>query len=943
MSPPALALVEGEAGVGKTRLIGEVLGSPALARNRRLVGGCQSAQDPFPLGPVVEALRGLDRELHGVSFNPVVGALRRLLPELASQLPPLPGRSGDTGLERHRIFRALHEIFLVLGPTVLILEDLQRADPDTVELIGFVLRNPPPRLALILTYRREELEPGAAILALAARVSAHAARQMVRLSPLDREEARDMTSAILAPQEPSNQLVDELHAWTAGVPFALQEVLQLLRERGQLVLREGRWNRDQLSPPGVPPALAAALRHRLAGLGADAVLIAETAAVLSTPAAEGLIGRVAGLSRSRARAGLCRVLASGILHERQEGLFALRDPLARESVYVAIPTPRRRALHLRAARRLSADREPFAQAQAAHHFRKAGEVRLWLRGAEHAAEAASSIGDDRAATQLLEEALSTADVPLTERARMAIKLGSTALFGRVPERAIGILQEIVGEASLRSETRGELRFCLARLLYQVGDSSGGYREMVRAAGELSRRPALAAYAMANLAARWPTEGGADEDRAWLDRAVAAERRQNDPVVSTQVLAARAVVLLEAGDPTGWRAVQDIPWSGRSTGQAVELVCACKFLAATATLLGYYARAEILLERANRIRQEVSNERFGIGLATVELDLRWRTGRWEGLEARARQLMDASIEAPIMSARSELILGSLLLSRGEVGQAERMLEAVMSALRNTRPGSSLMSAVGGLIRIHLAREDTRTAHTVALFGLQTIRTNGIWTLSQAVAPAIVEALVADRAHAEVDEVITELTQGLQGRAAPAGHAAVAVCRGLLAEAEGRPRAAARWFAQAESAWSSLPDRYEAALARERRGRCLLASQDSAGGDCLFDALQDFEVLGASWDSARTRALLRTHSVRLPYPWRGGRRSYGSELSPREREVAKLAGIGRTSPEIAQALFISPRTVESHIASAMRKLGVASRRELDLGSGQNSVTDTDANLV
>lgn len=921
-----MALVEGEAGVGKTRLVGEVLVLSALSRRRRLLGCCHSGRDSLPLAPLVEALRGLDGEVPGLSLNPVVGALRPLLPELASLLPPLPEPVSDHRVERHRLFRALQEFLLALGPTALVIEDLHWADPDTVELLEFLVRDPVPGLALILTFRREDLKPRAPILALATRASDDVCRQTISLSPLDRREVRDLARSILAEGEVSKQLVEELHEWTAGIPFALEEVIQLLRDREQLVLREGRWDRHDFDSLGVPTALGDALRHRLALLSADAQLMAEAAAVLGAAVAEGLIGKVAGLSRSRAREGLSTALASGIVQEAEEGLFALRHALARQAVYEAIPTPKRRALHLRAARVLGARREPGSQAQAADHFRKAGEVRLWLRYAEQAADEASSVGDDRRAAGLLAEALSTPKLSVSARARMAAKLGSAALFGRVPAPAIEILKEVVEEESLRPGIRGELRFCLARLLYQVGDSTGGYREMVHSAAELTRRPALAARATANLAAAWPTEGGADEDRAWLDRALVMQRRQNDPVITTQVLASRAVVLLEAGDPAGWHAVEDIPWSSPLTEQALELVRACKYLAATATLLGHYTRAETFLERAHRLRKDLGTERFGVGLATVESELHWRTGRWGGLEARARQLVEASSEAPIMSARSELVLGWLLLSRGELGEAEHILADALNASRNARPGSSLMAATAGLIRIHLAREDVRAAHSVALLGLETIRTNGIWALSHAVAPVIVEALLACRAYAEARNVATEFTRGLRGRDAPAGRAALAFSRGLLADADGRSEAGVRWYAQADRAWSRLPCPYEAARARERRGVSLLAEEDSAGGGCLFDALDEFEGLGATWDSARTRALLRAHSVPLPYPWRGGRRSYRWELSPREREVARLAARGCTSPEIAQALVVSPRTVESHVASAMRKLGVASRREL-----------------
>ncbi len=925
LNPPSVVFLEGEAGVGKTRLVEEVLSSSGYPSGRRLLGSCHCAQDPFPLGPVVEALGGVGANLRSDSLGPVAGALRFLLPELASKLPPASEPSGSAAIERHRLFRAIHDLLGALGPSVLVLEDLHWADSGTVELLRFLLARPPANVSLILTFRREQLEPCAPALAFAARVPREVRRETVSLPPLAREEVHDLARAILAGGEVSEQLTRDLHAWTGGSPLAVQEVIKRLVDREELRFDQGRWNSVRGGSLGVPPVLRDALLQRLASLEDPAQRMAEAAAVLAHPAPEELIRATAGLSPSRASQGLCKALGSRVVQERGEGLFALQPPLARQAVYEAIPTPERRAFHLRAARSLEASRGPRRLAEISYHFKQAGKPRLWLHYAEQAAEAASAIGDDRSAVELLEEAFHADDLGLAARVRLATKLGGAALFARVPHRAIPIVSGTLEEEALQPGLRGELRFSLARLLYQTGDSASGYREMVRSTTELRRRPGLAAWAMANLAATWPKEGGAGEDRDWLGRALEAAGNQDDPAVETHVLASRAIVLLNAGDPDGWRAVEEIPWEAGSAKQAMELVRACKYLAGVATLLGHYGRAEAFLDTADRIRLELGNERFGVGLATVESELHWHTGRWDGLEARTRRLVEASGKARVMSGRSELIMGWLLLTRGELEEAKDTLEPVVEALRSART-ESLIAAAAGLVRIHLTREDASAAGDVAALGLQVVREKGIWTPAYAVAPAFVEAFLACGKAAEAHELVKGVARSLRGRDAPAGRAGLAACRGLLAEADGRCGIAGRWFARAERSWSRLPNPYGAARARERRGRCMLAQGDSRGGDCLLGALRDFEGLGASWDSARTRALLRTHGVALPYPLRGGRRRYASRLSPREQEVAQLAGLGRTNREIAERLVISRRTVESHVAAAMRKLGVGCRSEL-----------------
>lgn len=684
-NPPSVVFLEGEAGAGKTSLLEELLASSGLAPGRSLVGSCHPAQDPFPLGPLVEALRGLGPNVPYDSLGPVAGALRPFLPELAPNLPPAPEPSDSPAVERHRLFRGIHDLLAALGPSVLALEDLHWADSRTVELLQFLLARPPANVSLILTFRPEQ--PGARepVLALAARIPREVSREIVALPPLSREEVGEFAGVMLARGKRvfSEQIVRDLHEWTGGNPLAVKEVTQHLLDRSHFFLEEGCWRSPTDRPLEVPPVFRDSLLQRFALLEAPARLIGEAASVLVTPASEGVMAGVAGLSPSHARRGLSEALATRFIRVAGEGLFVLAPPLARQAVYEAIPTPERRVLHLRAAKALEVGREPLPLGEIADHFKRAGKPRLWLRYAEQAAEAASSLGDDLSAVDLLEEAFYSPYVSFAAKARLAVKLGAVALFARLPYRGIRILKEALEEEALQPGVRGEVRFSLARLLYQTGDSAAGYREMVRSADELRRRPGPAAWVMANLAATWPTEGGADEDRLWLGRALEAAASQDDPVVETHVLASRAVVLMQAGDPAGWRAVEEIPWDAGSTDQAVELVRAHKYLARIMTLLGHYKRAEASLERADRIRSELGNERFGVGLATTQVELDWHIGRWNGLEERARGLIEASGEARVMSGRNELITGWLLLSRGQLEEAERILMPVLEALRSSR--------------------------------------------------------------------------------------------------------------------------------------------------------------------------------------------------------------------------------------------------------------------
>jgi DNA-binding CsgD family transcriptional regulator len=178
------------------------------------------------------------------------------------------------------------------------------------------------------------------------------------------------------------------------------------------------------------------------------------------------------------------------------------------------------------------------------------------------------------------------------------------------------------------------------------------------------------------------------------------------------------------------------------------------------------------------------------------------------------------------------------------------------------------------------------------------------------------------------MVDEFAAGIENRQTPAAVAALTWCRALLAEANGQSTEAAECFRRARARYQALPRPYEAALAGEASGRCALAGspENTAGVSELAGAGDELEALGATWDVARVRAALRAHTSVERRP--RGRPSYGDQLSPREQEVAELAGAGLSNREIAATLHLSPRTVEQHVARAIKKLGAFSRRDLAL---------------
>lgn len=298
------------------------------------------------------------------------------------------------------------------------------------------------------------------------------------------------------------------------------------------------------------------------------------------------------------------------------------------------------------------------------------------------------------------------------------------------------------------------------------------------------------------------------------------------------------------------------------------------------------------------------------------------GNWDGLDERIRVLLDEGEDRLPHHADLEAVLGLLQLARGEVRVGAQSLEHLSA--EELCDITIVPWVSGGLARIKLAKNKPEEALAAATRALDIVEQQGVWTWATDVAPVAVEALLAVRRRAEATGFVDRFAGGLAGRDAPAPSAALRVCRGLVAEAEGDVEHAARQYAAAERRWRALPRPYEAARAREYRGRSLLAGHADEGQRLLIAAMDRYRELGASWDAGRVRATLRRSGL-IP-PHRAGRKGYGSELSPREHEVVQLASDGMSNREIALSLTVSRSTVEHHMRSAMRKLGATSRYEL-----------------
>lgn len=931
LRPPSVAVIEGQAGVGKTRLVSALAEHPALEGVGVLIGRCPRLREPFVLGPMVDALKGIRALPAGAVLSPVSAALRPLLPELGHLLPELAAGTGSIAIDRHRLFRSVRELLEVLGPTLLIVEDLQWADEATSEMLGFLAEDPPSGLVVVVTCRTDGAAGPALNQGLGSRRSGRAATARVDLAPLPVEHVRTMVEAILD-HAISAERAAQVHERTAGLPFAVEEVVRLGRDRG-VFDSDLKTCFDSLDELGVPSAVRDSVLGQLAALGADARRVVAAAAVLEVPSDDETLAQVSGLAPRRAGTALCEALRAAVLveidDEPDSGLYGFRHPLATQAVYEWVPGPERKELHLRAADTLLRF-QPRPLSRLAHHCRGAGRTQQWISYAEAAADLARERGDPTSAVPLLSEVLRAGPVTGAIRLRLALKLGRLAvLSGESGKReAIAVLRELI-DSGLSGKAGVDVRIVLGELLTWSGDAVAGYDELVRCLHDLDGRPAVAAHVMAGLAGAPHLALTVGERLDWLDAASTLVARTGDEVLALEVRGARAALLVQVGDRDGWTEVLRLPTEATAPSEQSRLVIAWTALALACAYLGHYRRSQSYLERADRWQGLFP--RLDRLRQSVELILRWSVGDWQGLEDEARAHAFANLDRPAASVPARYIVGSLALCRGDLAEAEQSLTECADRAEQAGLARSLAISSADLVRIALARGCPEDARRRATDAVAATTATGVWVRSGELVEAAVEASIACGKQKEARALVRTFASGLRRRDAPLARASLQTCRALLAEVDSDHEVAAQAFAAAERRWAALPRPHDAARVAARRGRCLLTGGCNEGGRVLLDARERFDRLGSVLDVAEASRVLAHFGVDVgPGPGRRGRRGAGPELTFRQAQVVELAGRGLTSAAIAEILQLSPRTVEDHVAASLRKLGVRSKRGLIMAS-------------
>lgn len=922
-------LLSADPGIGKTRLTAEL-----LARNRKRTIGLSARA--YALGRMASFglwAEALDRHLRDLPAEQVSSLCGGFLEDLAGLLRGVAAVHGSTPnheVPRFRLFEALAVLVKNLAataPLIITLDDLHHADGSSWEALNYLAHNlPEARVLVVGAARPAELSDQAIGIEVILGLEQEGMLRRLALKPLPPEGVGEIAELVLRRQAPRS-LVVWLTERSQGNPlFALSLLLALVDEGADLSAPSLRQ---------VPEALGEQVTSRMKTLDDPAVAALEMLAVLGRPADPASLARLSGQPFERLGEILRGLVRTRLVTEEEQGRelsYGIVHPLVQEAIYQGIGGARRRALHRLAARALLASGRA---AEAAPHFSRSADA-----------------GDEEA-IGALRDALRQAERGEAYEEALTILGALAQLLPGGDQRWLDVLEALSSQAECVVDDRAEIH-------------AGQGIEVMRALDsvlEASSSPRLRAIVKLRLATflGWGRgEAGTAEADRLLEQAVELFDLAGDRQGS---LLATYTFACTCGIRRDWQGMVqraiDVAATARSEGVPVAEAQASLAVGLSCQVAGMFAEAESALQRAVALGHE-THDTYLLTLSLAELAVTL------GGEGRIQESFPLLQEAKSLypEGRERLLVPmweSLLYWLA--GDFPSALAGAEETLATNAAGVGKVQAFGLSFGALAAAESNMLteAHRYAAVARAAYR-DGDW-MGMKTFSLWADAVLAWRAgrHAEAlgSRVSTTLRRAksiwaafllvdLAEMAAESGNADIAAEAGLALDmtaqrvdrdlyraladlglasaalAVGSDDDAARRATQAASMFAQLGYRAFEGRALHVLGRALtVANNKERALEVLERAVETFEACGAAWRVRRSREVL----WRFGSPGRKAAGALGpTSLSKREREVARLAVQGLTARQIGEQLFISQRTVETHLTRVYAKLGVESKLDL-----------------
>jgi DNA-binding CsgD family transcriptional regulator len=950
----ATALIAGEAGIGKTRLIDELAQRAAALDAIVLGGGCIDLdEEVLPYAPFAELLSALVRS-RGVAevlelAGPASEELIRLAPALSigtsrgAAGPPAPPYSWARTGPLYQALLTLFENLARRRAVLVAVEDLHWADRSTLDLLALLARHLRGRILLLLTFRTEETAPEPGLRHFAAELE-RAGAQRIALGPLGREDQARQLSGILG-VPPSPALLERIYRRAEGNPFFAEELVAL--------------NTGDDLPPTVRDLLLA----RLEELPPSTLHVLRAAAAVGRRVTHRLLAAVTGLADAPLDDALRPAVGAHVLVASPAGggTYRFRHALLREAVVASLLPAEAVRLHRRIAETLTADHTIAGDiggrcaGRLARHWHAAGDPAQALRAScDAGAQAAEALAFNEALAHYeraiaLLDVVPDADRHLPEqRYQLLWSAAEAAHLSAQPHRAAELIRAAIAVVDqTHPHHPAYLHERLGRYLWMSADGEGALQAYERAMAldtdDVScwRAAIISGYAQILMLA-----GRNAESQPWCEEAIAlAQQVDNARATEGHARNNLGVNLASLGDVDA--GIEQLALARRIAEEEFEdvddIARAIVNLHAVLFDAGRYDRAaQVAVDGIDVVDRLGLQRRKGVWCrcdAAETLATIGRVGEAAALVAEARSFGPEGVDL----VRVDLVEGLGLLRAGTAAQALPALRSAYAGAQRLVDTWLLGALFGSLVEAVAWTGDVDEALALATEALGRMGDEHdpyAVQIHAAATFAAAQASAAGSAGGQVaDEWVTRARVAVAGPVLPQ-----APLLALLATAEAeRSRAvgdndAGAWSAAAV-AWTDLGDRHRAAYARWREAESALAAGDrGAATQALRTAQQLAGEAGAQGLLTQIATLARRSRLRLHDTEAGRDAAAGPyRLTGREREVLTLLVEGRTDRQIGQQLFISHRTAERHVANILAKFGAATRSEVVAVAHRSGLVD------
>jgi DNA-binding CsgD family transcriptional regulator len=936
LGEPAVVIVGGEAGVGKTRLVAEAATRARDAGTRVLTGSCiELGGAGLPLSPLVDVLRSLMRVMQRDELDPLLGPaqdeLARLLPELSpDRLVSLTLVSEEGSARLLELVFGMIQRLAADQPLMLVIEDLHWADRSTLDLVSLLVRAlRGVRVLLVVTFRSDELHRDHPLRPLVSGWERVRSVRRLELQRFSREETAGQLEAILG-TPPERSLLELLYERSEGNAFLIEEILGALQEGA--------------SADALPMTLRDVLLVRAERLSTPTLRLLRVASAAGRSVPDRLLSIVSDLDDSSLDEALREAVEHHLLvvDEPNEG-YRFRHALTRDAIYGdALPRERVR-IHRAYAEALSADpalagADALGAAALALHWYAAHDLPRALEASIEAARLEAAYAPAEALRHFEHGLELWPSVPdASERCGMDIsellRLAALSAYAAGElERSVALYDEALGEL----EASGDVERIASVLISKASPLTDLGREeatevLERAVSILPAEPPTVARAAAlveltghRLLIKCDTSGAAAAEQA-LAAAQAAGAREEEAMARMWLGFCRTYL----GDDNA-----GIDELHRALELAVKL-------GAHALALRTYLNLSDVLEAAGRHAESAQVAGRGLELAgqlgltrhvyggylvANRAEALMRLGAWAEAEQLLSGAIDSGLSQWVVQAALMTLRATIAAQRGRYDEAARDIYAASGVLGfQDEPQFALSFALARAL-VARGRGDRAEARRLVNDGLrardQMLEERYQWPLVWL--GLRIEAEAPDRQHERVSWLRSLVAQ-LPTRM-PSSRTYHALSAAEADWAKGR---SSDWQAAVEAARAEGDPNLQAYALLRSAAQALGASERDSAGAMLKESARLAAQIGAEPLLVEAKTLARRARVRLPEgesPTAGAERdiaSYG--LTERELEVLQLVAAGRSNPQIASELFISPKTASVHVSNIISKLNVASRGE------------------